>query len=84
MMTAANSPSIDDLLVRIRAEYTEMPGLRVTEEQAQRLWGLDAATCRQALDCLIEVRFLTQTAYGQYSRLTDGRTGNPRVNRHTG
>jgi hypothetical protein len=32
-----------ELLVRIRAEYLEMPGLRLTAPQAQRLFGLDTA-----------------------------------------
>ena len=34
----------------IRAEDSEMPGLRLTAEQAQRLWGLDSATSRAALE----------------------------------
>jgi hypothetical protein len=68
----ANPSSIDDLLRRICAEYTEMPGLRVTTEQAQRLWGLDASTCHEALQCLVDVQFLTVTASGQYARLTEG------------
>lgn len=72
-MTNANFPAIDDdLLQRIRAEYLEMPGLRVTHHQAQRLWGLDASTCREALDCLVDVKFLTLTPAGQYARLTEG------------
>jgi hypothetical protein len=71
-MTTANSPSIDDLLRRICAEYTEMPGLRVTAHQAQRLWGLDAPTCRDALECLVDIAFLTLTPSGHYARLTDG------------
>lgn len=71
-MKTANSTSFDDLLRRICAEYAEMPGLRVTSPQAQRLWGLDASTCREVLDCLIDVRFLTVTPAGQYVRLTDG------------
>ena len=71
-MMTANSPSIDDLLRRICSEYSEMPGLRVTAHQAQRLWGLDASTCRDALDCLIEIGFLTVTSSGHYARLTDG------------
>ena len=29
------------LLTRIRAEYLEMPGLRLTSEQAQRLCGAE-------------------------------------------
>ena len=35
----------EDILRRIRGEYLEMPGLRLTSVQAQRLWGLDARTC---------------------------------------
>ena len=73
-MTIANSLPTDDLLRRICAEYTEMPGLRVTCEQAQRLWGLDASMCREVLECLVHVRFLTLTATRQYVRLTEGAT----------
>jgi hypothetical protein len=72
-----SATSIDDLLHRICAEYTEMPGLRVTNHQAQRLWGADAAICREALDCLVDVKFLTLTASGQYRRLTEGATAPP-------
>ena len=32
------------LVQRIDGEYHEMPGLKLTEAQAQRLWGLDADT----------------------------------------
>ena len=71
-MTTANASSIDDLLRRICSEYSEMPGLRVTAHQAQRLWGLDASTCHDALECLIDIGFLTLTSSGQYARLTDG------------
>jgi hypothetical protein len=82
-MNNANFPVIDDLLDRICAEYIEMPGLRVTHHQAQRLWGLDASTCREALDCLIDAKFLTLTSTGQYARLTEGpvRTPNLRMAR---
>ena len=33
---------IDQMLQRIQGEFVEMPGLRLTAAQAQRLWGLDA------------------------------------------
>lgn len=78
-MNDANFPAVDDLLHRICAEYAEMPGLRVTHEQAQRLWGLDAATCRQVLDCLVDVKFLTLTPSGQYTRLTEGPVRKPNL-----
>jgi hypothetical protein len=71
-MTTANSPSLDDLLRRICSEYIEMPGLRVTAHQAKRLWGLEASTCHDALECLIDIGFLTLTSSGHYARLTDG------------
>ena len=32
---------MDDVLQRIQGEFVEMPGLRLTAAQAQRLWGLD-------------------------------------------
>jgi hypothetical protein len=36
----------ESLVARIRGEYREMPGLRLTFAQACRLWQLDAPTCR--------------------------------------
>ena len=36
---------IDDVLQRIQGEYVEMPGLRLTPAQAQRLWGLERDVC---------------------------------------
>jgi hypothetical protein len=35
-----------------------MPGLRLTVAQAQRLFGLDAATCEQVIDALVNAAFL--------------------------
>ena len=62
----------DPTLLRIRAEYLEMPGLRLTREQAQRLWGLDADTCQQFLELLTSERFLDLRANGTYARRFDG------------
>ena len=59
----------DLLLCRIRGEFLEMPGLRLTIEQAARLWQMDAATCTQALMRLVADRFLTRTRHGAYVRL---------------
>jgi hypothetical protein len=57
-----------ELLRRIQGEYVEMPGLILTEAQAQRLWALDDRTCRIVLDILVERSFLTKTAAGAYLR----------------
>ena len=46
----------DDMLhVRIRAEYNEMPGLRLTLAQAARLFNLEKASCQQALERLVSI-----------------------------
>lgn len=58
----------EPLLDRIRGEYREMPGLRLTFPQACRLWHLDAATCASVLDALVSERFLYQTG-GTYVAL---------------
>lgn len=62
---------IDDVLQRIQGEFTEMPGLRLTPAQAQRLWGLDRSVCDQLLDALVKANFLSQTRDGSFIK-TDG------------
>ena len=62
----------DHILRRIRAEYLEMPGLRLTLAQAQRLWGLEAHACLQLLESLTTAGFLARKDNGTYGRLTDG------------
>jgi hypothetical protein len=69
----------DLMLERIYGEFLEMPGLRLTTEQAQRLWGLDAQTCRYVLDVLIEARFLYCPSHGVYTRTSDGSVPGPRL-----
>ena len=59
----------DDILRRVQGEFLEMPGLRVTETQARRLWGLDAATCSALLSALIDARFLFRTRDGAFMRI---------------
>jgi len=58
--------SPDRLLARIRGEYREMPGLRLTFEQACRLWQVDAATCCCVLENLVAEGFLHRTHEGAY------------------
>jgi hypothetical protein len=54
------------LLTRIRAEYREMPGLRLTLLQARRLWGVDIMTCSAALTALEASGFLSTTRDGAF------------------
>jgi len=57
------------LLNRIRSEFTEMPGLRLRIEQAQRLWNLDRVSCERVLQSLVDTNFLRQYADNGYSRI---------------
>ena len=62
----------DQMLCRVCSEYLEMPGLRVTRKQAQRLWGLDEATCAQLLEFLVENTFLRRSGADSYVRRSAG------------
>ncbi len=54
------------LMRRVQGEFREMPGLKLTPAQAQRLFGLDPLECRSLLDVLTEPQFLRQTRDGSY------------------
>jgi hypothetical protein len=63
----------EGLVARVRGEYAEMPGLRVTLAQACRLWQLDMATCEKLLDHLVGDGFLCRTDSGFYVASQDTR-----------
>ena len=63
---APGSAPSSQLLTRIRSEYREMPGLRLTVLQARRLWGIDILTCSAALSSLTSSGFLSTTRDGAY------------------
>ena len=59
---------LDDVARRVQGEYREMPGLRLTPAQAQRLWGLDRAACDALLGALVDAKFLLRTRDGEFMR----------------
>jgi hypothetical protein len=59
----------DEVLRRVQCEFLEMPGLRLTEAQARRLWGLDAAACGALLAALVDQKFLFRTRDGAFMRV---------------
>lgn len=65
---------LDDVVLRVRCEYIEMPGLRLTPAQAQRLWGVDAVATRSVIQTLVEAKFLRQATDGAFVRADSGRT----------
>ena len=61
-------PSVAEELARkIRREFGEMPGLRLTAEQAIRLWSPGDHTCVAVLDVLVAEHFLRVDEYGRYA-----------------
>lgn len=60
--------NLQALVTRVRAEFNEMPGLRLTLPQAQRLWGVEPAVCETVVEALIQDAFLRRTAGGTIVR----------------
>lgn len=67
-MSRQHTQSNDDVLRRVQGEFLEMPGLRLTQAQARRLWGLDAASCDELLGALVDAHFLFRTRDGAFMR----------------
>lgn len=66
---------------RIRAEYLEMPGMRLTVDQVRRLSGLDVAVCTAVLQDLVRARFLHVAEDGTYRRASADRLPTPVADR---
>jgi hypothetical protein len=58
--------SASTLAAWIRAEYQDMPGLKLTREQACRLWAARTDICDEALQTLIDEGFLHRTGTGKF------------------
>ncbi len=65
--------ALDDVLRRVQGEYIEMPGLRLTPQQAQRLWGLDRTACDTLLGALVDAKVLLRTRDGAFVRSDQAR-----------
>jgi hypothetical protein len=63
--------SREQLLCRVRAEFEEMPSLRLTRGQAQRLFGLRPDVCDRVLAALISDHILYHDQDGRYRRYND-------------
>ena len=58
--------SHEQILDRLRAEFREMPDMRLTLEQVQRLCGIEPSLCKLALEALVEAKFLRLRSDGAY------------------
>ena len=71
VITDHNQPLQDvdvDVVLMIRNEYGEQPGLRLDRRQAARFWSLPQPVCDRALQALTELHYLVLDATGRYRR----------------
>ena len=54
---------------RVRREFLEMPGLRLTIRQAARLWGLEPTACAHVIEVLVRSEFLRRVPDGMVTRV---------------
>ena len=66
------------VLERLRAEYLEMPGMKLRLEQVQRLCGIEQTMCKLVLDALVKTNFMRLNSDGTYVRVTDDGSPRPR------
>lgn len=65
--TVVERSGLDDAIgQRAEAEYREMPGLKLTAQQASRLWHLDARVSERLLDSMVEAGVLYRARDGGY------------------
>jgi hypothetical protein len=60
--------NVDAVLLRVRAEFDEMPGMTLTVRQASRLFGLEHEICRTVIDRLVGAAYLRCTPGGLITR----------------
>ena len=62
----------DNLMRRVRSEFREMPGMRLTLDQACRLWSLDRDRCAGVMATLVAGKFLEVDGNGRYRKAHGG------------
>ena len=58
------------LLQRVREQYRETPGLKLTKPQATRLFGVAPSVCAAMLRALVMENFLSRAGDGLFVRST--------------
>jgi hypothetical protein len=69
---------IEDLVMRIQADYLEIDGLALTPSQAARRFDRDAASCIAVLETLADAGVVARVGHGAYNRHRPG----PATTRH--
>lgn len=66
------APPDSNLLRRVRGEFEEMPDMRLSLDQATRLWSIDRNDCKRILETLTKSHFLEIDARGRYRKSHSG------------
>jgi hypothetical protein len=61
----------------LRAEYLEMPGMKLRIQEVQRLCAIEETMCKLVLEALVTASFLCLKSDGTYVRLTEGSSPRP-------
>ncbi len=67
-MSSEDADLDPDFVIRVSAELREMPGLRLTEAQACRLWGVEPGSCGAVIAALIAAGVVRRTPGGTLAR----------------
>jgi hypothetical protein len=67
-MTQSALTDFCDCVRQIQTEFSEMPGLHLSKQQAQRLWNLDRTSAEVIFNALEASHFLKRTANEMYIR----------------
>jgi hypothetical protein len=62
----------DALVIRIKSEFNESPGMCLTLRQGARLWGIAPEECARIVDLLVLQEFLRWTRNGEVVRSESG------------
>jgi hypothetical protein len=68
----------EEVFEQIRAEFLEMPGMRLTPTRVERLAGEDRAICQSVLDDLVRAGFLRASEDGSDGRVSHASIGRAR------
>ena len=63
-----NGGRIQALVMQMQNDFLDTPALALTVAQAQRRFGVDAATCEAILGALVDAHVLTLAPTGVYRR----------------
>ena len=70
MVTSDRSEPLAALLERVREQYRDLPGLRLTKPQAWRLFEVAPSVGATVLRALVRENFLSRTEEGVFVRST--------------